>query len=147
MRKGEANAAWILVKVSGPTPGKRYGHTMSYMKPHLVVFGGHGGIELLSDIWILCIEKLPLTWEKIDVKTETPPARVYHTANIFTTGQAAGMLLIFGGRAGDQSSMNDAWGLRRQKNNVWEWIKVPYKRPKLPCVRFQVTEIWDKYSI
>lgn len=36
-------ANWSLVPVQGPTPGKRYGHTIAYNRPHLVVFGGNTG--------------------------------------------------------------------------------------------------------
>jgi len=34
---------WNVINVSHKTPGKRYGHTLSYSKPYLVVFGGNIG--------------------------------------------------------------------------------------------------------
>lgn len=32
---------WNTINVVGKTPGKRYGHTLSYSKPNLIVFGGN----------------------------------------------------------------------------------------------------------
>jgi len=43
MRNGEENAQWMIVPVVGSTPGRRYGHTIIFSKPHLLVFGGNTG--------------------------------------------------------------------------------------------------------
>lgn len=43
----------------GATPGKRYGHTMVYSRPFLLVFGGNTGTVAVNDVWILNIEKSP----------------------------------------------------------------------------------------
>ncbi len=143
MRRGEANSTWIIVKVHGPTPGKRYGHTLSFLKPYLVVFGGHAGAELQSDVWALSIEKVPFVWEKL-LTNEHPDARIYHSASLCTSGPAAGTLLVFGGRAGDQTPLSDTWMLRRRKEkNVWDWAKAPYKRPKVPLARYQVKKLLE----
>ncbi len=145
MRKGEFNSVWITVKVHGPTPGKRYGHTMVFVKPHLVVFGGHADNELRNDTWVLSIEKVPFVWEKV-VTAERPPERIYHTASVCAAGQAAGTLFVFGGRASDQTALNDVWGLRKRKDAGWDWVKAPYKRSKIPAARYQVSYI-DKANI
>jgi len=34
---------WTIVPVIGTTPGRRYGHTLTYTKPFLVTFGGNTG--------------------------------------------------------------------------------------------------------
>ena len=34
---------WTIVPVVGPTPGRRYGLSLTYSKPYLVVFGGNTG--------------------------------------------------------------------------------------------------------
>ena len=44
---------------NGTTPGKRYGHTMVYSKPYLVLFGGNSGTIPINDTWILNLEKSP----------------------------------------------------------------------------------------
>lgn len=43
MRNGEELAQWMIVPVVGSTPGRRYGHTIIFSKPHLLVFGGNTG--------------------------------------------------------------------------------------------------------
>lgn len=43
MRNGEDQAQWMIVPVVGSTPGRRYGHTIIFSKPHLMVFGGNTG--------------------------------------------------------------------------------------------------------
>ena len=43
MRNGEEMAQWMIVPVVGSTPGRRYGHTIIFSKPHLLVFGGNTG--------------------------------------------------------------------------------------------------------
>lgn len=42
-------------------------------------------------------------------------------------GSATGMMVIFGGRTGDQSALKDTWGLRRHRDGRWDWINAPYK--------------------
>jgi hypothetical protein len=37
----------------------RYGHSMTYNRPHLVLFGGNTGSEAVNDVWILNVEKNP----------------------------------------------------------------------------------------
>ena len=39
----EGYGVWNTINVVGKTPGRRYGHTLSYSKPYLVVFGGNIG--------------------------------------------------------------------------------------------------------
>jgi protein phosphatase len=46
------------------TPGQRYGHTMIFSKPHLVVFGGNSGNKAENDVWLLNINKGPFQWQK-----------------------------------------------------------------------------------
>lgn len=43
MRNGDDMAQWMIVPVVGSTPGRRYGHTIIFSKPHLLVFGGNTG--------------------------------------------------------------------------------------------------------
>jgi len=34
---------WTVVPVVGTTPGRRYGHSLTFTKPFLIVFGGNTG--------------------------------------------------------------------------------------------------------
>jgi protein phosphatase len=80
MRNGEELAQWMIVPVVGSTPGRRYGHTIIFSKPHLLVFGGNTGQEAVSDVWCLSVERAPFSWIKLDCGRENPAVRVYHSA-------------------------------------------------------------------
>ncbi len=42
LSNGEENAEWRIIPVEeGVSPGKRYGHTLTYMNPYIVLFGGY----------------------------------------------------------------------------------------------------------
>ena len=43
VRNGEEMPHWLVVPVVGETPGRRYGHTMVFIKPYIIIFGGNGG--------------------------------------------------------------------------------------------------------
>ena len=137
-----------MIKSQGATPGRRYGHTISFIKPYLVVFGGQASNgEMQNETWILSVKKMPFIWEKISM-SEHPCERLYHTATLCNTGQVAGMLMIFGGRSKEQVPLNDAWGLRKDvKGKSWEWIKAPYKRPQIPLVRYQHNALFFNKSL
>lgn len=99
LRNGEDQAQWIIVPVVGTTPGRRYGHSLVYTKPYLLVFGGNTGNETVGDIWSLNVEKAPFQWHKLEVGQEYPRARAYHSSALCTSGAANGMMVTFGGRA------------------------------------------------
>lgn len=147
MRNGEESAQWMIVPVVGATPGRRYGHTIIYAKPHLIVYGGNTGTEPVSDVWALCVERSPFSWVRLDCGGEQPPVRVYHSAALCQTGTATGMMVIFGGRTADQSALNDTWGLRRHRDGRWDWVRAPYKPTTTPpTCRYQVFSISKRYS-
>ena len=114
---------WKIIAVIGTTPGRRYGHSLTYSRPFLIVFGGNIGQEPVNDLWILNIEKSPFSWLKLDPKSESPIARVYHSAAYCQSGSANGMIVVFGGRSLDQTAMNDSWGLRRHRDGRWDWVR------------------------
>ena len=126
LKNGEQNAEWIVVPVKGQTPGRRYGHILVFLKPYLILFGGNVGNEPANDVWIFNSEIQPLQWTKLEIETELPPPRVYHTAAVCNYGFANGMMVIFGGRrkegAKDGQILNDMWGLRKHRNGKWDWV-------------------------
>ncbi len=127
LKNGEQNAEWIIVPVRGQTPGRRYGHTLVFLKPYLILFGGNYGNEAVNDVWIFNSESQPLQWNKLEIGGDLPPTRVYHTAAVCNYGFANGMMVIYGGRKKDGNVLNDMWGLRRHRNGSWDWTKAPYK--------------------
>jgi len=66
MRNGEDMAQWMIVPVVGSTPGRRYGHSIIFSKPHLLVYGGNTGAEPVNDVWCLSVERAPFSWNKLD---------------------------------------------------------------------------------
>lgn len=124
LKNGEQNCEWIIVPVKGQTPGRRYGHSLVFLKPYLILFGGNYGNEAVNDIFIFNSESTPLQWTKLEIKDPIPPARVYHTAAVCNYGDANGMMVIFGGRKKDSIVLNDMWGLRRHRDGTWDWVIV-----------------------
>lgn len=143
LRSGENSAQWMIVPVVGLTPGRRYGHSLIFNKPHLLVCCGNTGQEPVNDIWCLNVERSPFQWVKIDTASENPAARVYHSAALCSSGSATGMMVIFGGRKGDGTALNDTWGLRRHRDGRWDWVQAPYKQAvEAPLQRYQHSSIF-----
>ncbi|CAD8156820.1 unnamed protein product [Paramecium pentaurelia] len=138
LRSADDIGQWTVVPVVGTTPGRRYGHTLTFTKPFLIAFGGNTGQEPVNDCWCVNVEKSPITWVRLECKSEQPIARVYHSASICTNGSANGMVVAYGGRSNDQQALNDAWGLRRHRDGRWDWVRAPYKLDKeQPIGRYQ----------
>ncbi len=133
---------WISVQVEGPTPGRRYGHTMAYKNAYIFLFGGHSSVEATNDTWILSIGKLPFKWEKLEFKAPVPDARIYHSMSAWYAPDSTGTVAIFGGRGKDQTSLNDMWVLNKKPDSTWEWNAVPYKSKEVPSGRYQVIICW-----
>lgn len=102
LRNGEQMAQWMIVPVIGETPGRRYGHTIVFHKPYLLVFAGVNiASEPVNDVWCLNVDKAPFSWLKLETQGEAPNVRVYHSAAMCHMGSATGMMVIFGGRTKD----------------------------------------------
>jgi hypothetical protein len=136
----ESLAKWVKVPVENAKPASRYGHAMVFFKPYILVIGGNIGNEPCNEVWSLSIDKSPFFWNKLDFKDVEPTARVYHTACIWRSASKVDMVLMFGGRNAKNLALNDMWGLRRHKNNVWDWVKAPIKNEQfVPIERYQHT--------
>ncbi len=109
---------------------------MVFARPHLLVFGGNTGNETVNDVWCLDLEHKPLSWARLDLAGPSPMPRVYHSAALCSSGTAAGMMVVFGGRGNDQAPLSDTWGLRRHRNGKWDWVLAPEKAGN-PVGRFQ----------
>lgn len=135
MRNGEDYAHWMIVPTTGVTPGCRYGHSLVYFKPYIILFGGNNGVETLGDAWLLNIDSSPFAWMRLSTDGDTPPARTYHSASLCTSGCATGMMVIFGGRSADQTLLNDAWGLRKHRDGRWDWVVAPVRASTEPPLK------------
>jgi len=94
LRNGDEKASWMIVPVVGSTPGRRYGHTIVYSKPNLLVCGGNTGSEAVSDVYCLNVERSPFSWSRLECSDAGPSKRVYHAAAVCYAGSASGMMII-----------------------------------------------------
>eukprot|EP00931_Biecheleriopsis_adriatica_P020780 TRINITY_DN13787_c0_g1_i4.p1 TRINITY_DN13787_c0_g1~~TRINITY_DN13787_c0_g1_i4.p1 ORF type:complete len:834 (-),score=140.20 TRINITY_DN13787_c0_g1_i4:59-2560(-) len=141
--RNEERSQWMSVPVLGTSPGRRYGHTMTFNKPLLIVFGGNNGQQAESDIWVLDVERSPFQWQEVPVMGKrSPPPRVYHSADVCREGPAAGMMVVFGGRTSENKSLKDTWGLRQHRDGRWDWVEAPTKRGPPPEPRFQHSAVF-----
>lgn len=119
----ESKALWSEVTVKGEKPLPRYGHTLSYCKPHVILFGGSTGSEVLNETWCINMLEDPFVWKRLSCPGPKPTPRVYHSADICQYGEANRMIIIFGGRDASGKTLNEIWGLRRHNNGSWDWTR------------------------
>lgn len=96
---GTSALVWDAPAVSGPTPTAREMHVAGVVRRTLIVHGGRGGDELLSDVCVLDLTSW--TWMPPMPSVVT---RVGHTAMVMPpTADSTddGRMLIFGGFSGD----------------------------------------------
>lgn len=138
---------WTIVPAVGLTPGRRYGHTLCYAKPLILVFGGNTSSQALSDVWAMDLSEPSCLWTKLTVEGPGPCARAYHSSALCLSGPAANMMVIFGGRGEAASSLSDMWGLRKHRDGRWDWILAPAKSQS-PTGRYQHSAVFlDCYMI
>ena len=142
----EKNASiWYKVPNKGPGPGKRYGHVIIYYEPYLLIFGGNLGKGLTNKVFFAVLNEddftKPIKWEELKVleKSPIPPPRIYHSSAICKYGGALNMIITYGGRDEKGNPLNDCWGLRKHRNNTWDWVLAPYEDGYEPQKRYQHT--------
>jgi len=139
------NSIWYKVPNKGPGPGKRYGHVIIYYEPYLLIFGGNLGNGLTNKVHFTTIDDYdftkPIKWNILNVteKSPIPPPRIYHACAICKYGGANNMIITHGGRDEKGNPLNDCWGLRKHRNNTWDWVLAPYEDGYEPQKRFQHT--------
>lgn len=124
-------AVWTEIKVSGDRPGPRYGHSLTFAKPSLILFGGSNGNETMNDTWCLNLTSSLLQWVRLEIAGLVPTPRVYHSADLCQFGGANGMIIIFGGRNGSGQTLNEVWGLRRHRDGKWDWTRPPERNDQI----------------
>jgi protein phosphatase len=126
--KDENEGIWAKIKTEGPTPGGRYGHSLTFLNPYFVLFGGNFNPYLSNEIWIININDTNdvCQWIKInysDDKDNIPVERLYHSSEVCNYGKYKNRLIIFGGRDSKNNPLNDLWILDI-KDDQGEWTKV-----------------------
>ena len=139
------NSIWYKVPNKGQGPGKRYGHVIIYYEPYLLIFGGNLGNGLTNKVHFTTIDDYdftkPIKWNILNVteKSPIPPPRIYHACAICKYGGANNMIITHGGRDEKGNPLNDCWGLRKHRNNTWDWVLAPYEDGYEPQKRYQHT--------
>ena len=134
----ETNGKWVKVPIEGQKPASRYGHSMIFFKPFIIVAGGNIVSECSNEVWMLSTDKSPFFWTRLEFTDPQPCPRVYHSVSIWKSVNRGDMVLLFGGRNAKNAALNDLWGLRRHKNGVWDWIQAPAKNNSIiPVERYQ----------
>ena len=107
---------WSQINSEGERPGQRYGHSLNYLYPYLILFGGNLNPKLMNDIWLMDMNlKEKYTWVKIDISENIPEERLYHSSCICQEGDYKNKLVIFGGRNTQNKPLNDLWILNLKK--------------------------------
>lgn len=119
----ENEGEWKEYPTIGQTPGPRYGHSLIYMDPYFILFGGNFNPNLSNDVWIIDINNKQNSWKKVTFQNNVGPSpRLYHTCGICESGNFKGMMIIYGGRDSNENPLNDIWGLS-YNNGVWSWSR------------------------
>jgi len=121
----EGEGEWKRYPVTnGQSPGPRYGHSLNFIKPFFVLFGGNFNPSLSNDVWIVNINEQIGEWKKIIFQNDVGPCpRLYHTSQICNHGKYLGKLIIFGGRDSNENPLNDIWILELNKEGSWNWTR------------------------
>ena len=110
--ENETEGEWFQINTEGERPGQRYGHSLNYLNPYIILFGGNLNPKLLNDIWLMDVtKKEKYFWIKIDIKGDIPCERLYHSSAICPEGMYSNKLIIFGGRNSQNKPLNDLWAL------------------------------------
>lgn len=65
-------AKWNEINVEGTKPSRRYGHTLKFNKPNLILFGGSTGSSTINETWILDLMKSSFIWIKLECPGSIP---------------------------------------------------------------------------
>ena len=120
----EGEGEWKKYQMNNEiSPGPRYGHSLNYIKPYFILFGGNFNPSLSNEVWIVNINEKIGKWTKINFKNDVAPCpRLYHTCLKCNFGKNSGNLIIFGGRDSNENPLNDIWILSLNEN-TWSWNK------------------------
>ena len=142
-----ATANWMQVPIEGQTPGPRYGHSMVYIYPNLILFGGSSNAGqnkkniIMKDVWIFPTDKTPFNWIRLDTEGNSIlTARLYHTACTYQKLNGENeSLVLFGGRDSQNVSLKDLCLLTKQKDsNSFQWTFInPKNSEPAPISRHQ----------
>lgn len=112
---------WTKHRVTGATPAKRKGLTISAVGNELVVYGGDK-----SGISVCSTEGADWKWSTAQAGGSVPADRTNHSATVLPSGE----VVVFGGSGlMDNQDMNDMYYLRKADDGSWVWSTPSESRP------------------
>ena len=121
----------------GPSPDKRFGHTITLIsKDRAILFGGaigEGSFSITNDLF--AFDCAALKWTKLKVREpkDTPAARAAHAA---TTVQANQMVVFGGSQSGGALTDDNLYLLKMSSSEPsGRWVCVPVEGPR-PAARY-----------
>lgn len=111
------------LKISSVSPSSRYGHTLNFVPPYLVLFGGNMGSGLTNELWTMNMKRDSYKWVRVTIEGPQPSPRIYHFGASWCAPVQIQCLLVFGGKLGKDQSSGELWGLKKNPKKKWEWIK------------------------
>ena len=68
-KDNETEGEWFKIETKGETPGQRYGHSLNYLKPYVILFGGNLNPILMNDLWLMNLEHKEKNFYWIKIKS------------------------------------------------------------------------------
>ncbi|GAW82840.1 hypothetical protein, conserved [Plasmodium gonderi] len=135
---------WVHIKTAGKKPNNRYGHTLDFLYPHLILFGGNENIYdeenlfFKNDLWVLNINKcktkydknrkkvLYFSWQEIEYQTIDPLGRYFHATTIwYDRENNVNNLILYGGKMKNRTSISNRLLSLQNNGNNWYWSILP----------------------
>ncbi|SBT72034.1 conserved Plasmodium protein, unknown function, partial [Plasmodium malariae] len=141
---------WMKITTVGSKPNSRYGHSLDFLYPHLVLFGGNEKVGdeenfyCKNDLWVLNIENCKIkykkktkqnktknskifyfTWQEIEYKSISPLGRYFHSTSIwYDKKKKKNNLILYGGKVKNKTNSSRLFSLHKNGNN-WYWNILP----------------------
>lgn len=147
LKVNDYTCKFIKVPIESGKPPSRYGHSMVFTRPFILIIGGNMQNEPTDEVWSLSIDTSPFHWSKIKFDKGGPCPRVYHSTALWQSSNKGDMVLLFGGRTQQNQALNDLWGLRKHNDGSWDWNLAPNKvfsGHNYPTERYQHTMVCIK---
>jgi hypothetical protein len=145
---GSSNLKWTILRPSGPTPSRRFGHTGLFDSgsDRMMVFGGATGYPApcVNDYHVLQHADLlggTPTWLLITPSGTAPPIRALH-ASVYDS--VTNTLIIFGGYNCKTTYYNDVWILKDANavTGTPSWTQLAPSGP-IPSARESSSAVYD----